>query len=86
MDYHYTAHVGKEQYTFQWPRLVQVGEKVTTQGHWLVVEEIVQQAEARRAGIVNPKHAEPAGERFSLSSKAPRLTSATTVIALRPRE
>jgi hypothetical protein len=61
VDYHYTAHVGDEQYTFEWPRLVRVGKRVETQGHWLIVEEIVQQAEARKAGIVKAKHADRAG-------------------------
>jgi hypothetical protein len=62
VPYTYTAHVGEAPYTFELMRPVQVGEQVTThEGHWLIVQEIVQQAEATRAGIVKAKHAEPAG-------------------------
>ena len=60
VPYYFTAHVGNAQYTFELLRPVKVGEQVTTHdGHWLVVQEIVQQAEATKAGIVKAKHAEP---------------------------
>ena len=60
MPYNYTAHVGDAQHTLDSPWPVRVREKVTTHdGHWLVVQEIVQQEEATKAGIVKAKHAEP---------------------------
>ena len=40
-------------------RSTRAGEQVTTHdGHWLIVQEIVQQAEATKAGIVKAKHVE----------------------------
>jgi hypothetical protein len=41
-------------------RPVVVDEKVAIQGHWLVVEEIVEQADVQKTGVVNAKHADSA--------------------------
>lgn len=62
MKYHYIAQVGDEQYTFELERPVKVNERVATQGHWLVMEEIVLQADGqKRTGIVKARHADRAG-------------------------